>query len=730
MSSPKVASSSPAVLSTESQKNQLLEAISIPVTPVKRTSAYGWRIVWALLVMLAMIAGYGLIVTFLLAVFIRSCISGLTNYGSLLGFVFAGLPGFISLAVLVALLKPLFAKRDDDSFGFELQSPHEPLFFDFVSRLCRSVGAPPPASIVVDVAVNASAGYMRGLFDNRLRLTIGLPLVLGLDMRQLAGIMAHEFGHFRQVGGMKATYAIRSINQWFVEATFQRDFVDHQLAEWAQKSDLRFGWIIWLAQAAIYVARFLLMILIFLGHFFCAKLLREMEFEADRVETRLVGTRTFARTCRDMRMIELSHLGALNELDRYRRESRLPDNWPALIASLTSRIDAEKFREMEKKLLEVKTEWDDSHPSDRDRIENAAREQAEGTFTVELPATTLFTDFNGLARVVTLKWYQQLFGPKYDPKNIQDTSKLVEARKVEVTQGEGALRFILEQFCHLHTFYLPRFALGEAIESAQYKTNTQSRRDKLLKDVRGYAATRKKEEEWRENFVKVAVSRRLIEAGFDLSQNSALFPAKTLFQIQHRAAELGQEEKRLKSELKGFRQMLGYRLMDALEFLRAEKILTQIGEPKDVVADVKGILRALHCVINNMTVFEQSSLEHRVLAIQLMIAENHQDNDLFQSINQTSQRIQGLFETISFQCANISFPFDHGKGKISLAAFLLPERPNGEDVIAVLGALDDMEENLERFMKQSLGRLGSLAEKVESAFGFKPLETPPECKMS
>ncbi len=54
--------------------------------------------------------------------------------------------------------------------------------------------------------VNASAGLRRGLlslFSHDLVLTIGLPLVQGLSLREFTAVLAHEFGHFRQGGGME-----------------------------------------------------------------------------------------------------------------------------------------------------------------------------------------------------------------------------------------------------------------------------------------------------------------------------------------------------------------------------------------------------------------------------------------------------------------------------------------------------------------------------------------------
>src|SRR5206468_1593590 len=75
----------------------------------------------------------------------------------------------------------------------------EPRLFAFVDRLCAAQGAPAPRQIRVDTDVNASAALRHGLislFRDDLTLTIGLPLARAMTLRELTGVLAHEFGHF------------------------------------------------------------------------------------------------------------------------------------------------------------------------------------------------------------------------------------------------------------------------------------------------------------------------------------------------------------------------------------------------------------------------------------------------------------------------------------------------------------------------------------------------------
>jgi hypothetical protein len=67
------------------------------------------------------------------------------------------------------------------------------------------------------------------MFGNDLVLTIGMPLVAGMSLRQFAGVLAHEFGHFSQGAGMRLSFIIRSINLWFMRVVYERDDWDERL---------------------------------------------------------------------------------------------------------------------------------------------------------------------------------------------------------------------------------------------------------------------------------------------------------------------------------------------------------------------------------------------------------------------------------------------------------------------------------------------------------------------
>ena len=308
------------------------------------------------------------------------------------------------------MVKPFFARRQKPPQPYTLGRDAEPLFRDFVNRICAKVGSPPPTEIHLACDVNASASFRRGflsMFGNDLVLTVGMPLFAGLTAQQLAGVIAHEFGHFTQGAAMRLSYLIRRVNFWFARVVFERDSWDATLDEWQASSESWGAIIIFCARAGVGLSRMLLRVLMLAGHAISSLLMRQMEFDADRCEIALAGSEAFEQT-----MLRMSELGAVtgklyNEMSKtWKTSHRLPDNVPVLIAHHAGSIDSEDRLAISAEMFKAKTGWLDTHPAPVDRV-NAARAAAQpGIFTEEMPAQDLLENFRPLSRIATLAHYE------------------------------------------------------------------------------------------------------------------------------------------------------------------------------------------------------------------------------------------------------------------------------------------------------------------------------------
>jgi hypothetical protein len=161
-------------------------------------------------------------------------------------------PMVVGGLLVLFMIKPLFVRRAYYIKPSKIEPQDESLLFAFVQKLCDRVGAPMPSEIHLDINVNASASFRRGvlsIFANDLVLTIGLPLSAGLNLHQFAGVLAHEFGHFAQTTGMRLTYIIRSINLWFERVVYEEDEWDERIRRWSRDWDFRIGVVLLVARA-------------------------------------------------------------------------------------------------------------------------------------------------------------------------------------------------------------------------------------------------------------------------------------------------------------------------------------------------------------------------------------------------------------------------------------------------------------------------------------------------
>ena len=215
------------------------------------------------------------------------------------------------------MIKPLFAPRPKEAPRYSLDPATEPRLFQFVERLCRTVRAPIPRRIDLDTQVNASASFRRGfvsMLGSDTVLTIGLPLVSGMTLRQLTGVLAHEFGHFAQGSGMRVTYVIRSVNAWFARVVYERDAWDQKLADWSAQAGRELALVMWACRLLVWLARRVLWALMWAGHFVSCFMLRQMEYDADRYEARVAGSETFAETADRLLVLSLAGQGAHSDL--------------------------------------------------------------------------------------------------------------------------------------------------------------------------------------------------------------------------------------------------------------------------------------------------------------------------------------------------------------------------------------------------------------------------------
>jgi len=363
----------------------------------------------------------------------------------LLKFLFYVAPLIAGLVVLFFLFKPLLARPPKQPQPLALNPADNPLLYAFISKICDAVGAPAPRRIDLNCQLNAAAGFRRGfwsLFSNDLVLVIGLPLAGNLTARELAGVIAHEFGHFTQGAGMRLSYVILAINDWFARVAYERDEWDVALEQWAQETDDgRAALLVWTVQLSVWLSRLVLKTLLYTGHIIGGFMLRQMEYDADACQIQLVGSATMEATHRKIATLAVAEAVARKQiLALWKERGQLPDNLCEVLRQAHEQLPAEARQRIEDTLGLHRATLFSSHPSPGDRIRRARQAAAPGIFHDDRPASTLFASFHHPARFVTLLYYT-------DDLGIPITADMVLHVETGETQADlDSLKAQLEQY--------------------------------------------------------------------------------------------------------------------------------------------------------------------------------------------------------------------------------------------------------------------------------------------
>jgi hypothetical protein len=184
-------------------------------------------------------------------------------------------PLFLGIVITLFLVRPIFARRPPPPPSQAITLEEHPRLFQFIGAICQEVGCRPPACVEVNCAVNASVRFRQGwasLKEGDLALTIGLPLVAGLPAQHLGGIIAHEFGHFRQEAGLRLTFVVRTISAWLWRIVHERDQLDESLRESARDSHMFIAIPLYLGHFGITLTRHFLRLLMLMGNAACCRL--------------------------------------------------------------------------------------------------------------------------------------------------------------------------------------------------------------------------------------------------------------------------------------------------------------------------------------------------------------------------------------------------------------------------------------------------------------------------
>ncbi|MCI0356915.1 MAG: hypothetical protein L0211_00315 [Planctomycetaceae bacterium] len=308
---------------------------------------------------------------------------------------------------LLCLLRPLFMPQQRPHKEYALQEAQAPALVELIAQIAKRLDAPPPAAIQVECSPRLAIDRAGR------KLTIGLGLVAGLTVQQLAGLIAGLVAQNRRSAPSGQTNLIRAINGWLWRSVYQADRFERWITRVNLRPGIHLGRLVLPLRPLSFLARAALWIPMFIGNTVAAALVRRTEFDADVCSARLVGKQTFAQNIQWVKIIEYTWEGILPELAFLYKEQCLPDSLPHELAARLREITPELATALIQSVIKAEEIPFDSRPSDEERLSVVAAEPASGAMKCPLPASALWTDFGKLARDTSFDYYSAAFGAQH-----------------------------------------------------------------------------------------------------------------------------------------------------------------------------------------------------------------------------------------------------------------------------------------------------------------------------
>lgn len=229
------------------------------------------RLVWRAALAVVLMLGF-----YLVALAVIAALVVLPLLASRVSAGMAGQVGLFCVVGLYGVVRALLPRRDRfEPPGPRLTPDAQPRLFAEIRRVAAEVRQAEPAEVYLVPDVNAWVGHRGGLMGlgSRRVMGLGLPLLQVLTVRELRGVIAHEFGHFH--GGDVA------IGPWVYKTSAALMRMVSELHDHSEALTLPFVWY---------------------GNLFfrlTQAVSRHQEVLADRLATGVVGLRAFASGLRE-----------------------------------------------------------------------------------------------------------------------------------------------------------------------------------------------------------------------------------------------------------------------------------------------------------------------------------------------------------------------------------------------------------------------------------------------
>lgn len=503
---------------------------------------------------------------------------------------------------------------------------------------------------------------------------------------------------------MRLTYVIRRINAWFARVVFERDAWDVRLARYAGAAPWQAGLLLHGARACVWVTRRILWALMHVGHGISCFMLRQMEYDADSYEAKLVGGEVFETTITRLRVLSVATHLAYEDVQQYWGNRRLPANLLLLIESKSTSLPKEIHRKITTVDPAEKTGWFNTHPCDADRIRAVRQLNEKGIFHATAPATRLFSDFAGLSQAATRHQYEKHFELEFTDQDLISADEL-SRESIEHSEADVVIeRYYGAVNPGLHPLLIERHlpSPGEPAAWRAACTEIDGQREQAAKISAACVERLERRHKLQSAYYLAMANFEFPPADFGLPDRAAsVDELRAAAEAALRENETAIEEQLV--QLEPFFAVLRRRIGLALA-MAAEENVALIPALVAVGAEMKQAL-VMAARLSALTVLAENRHNHPDTL--------HVDHEAFKLASDVQRDVLQTWERLG----GLVFPFAHPRGSLTIANYLQVGQSTEstwqsvhEGGLVHVNRLIDLHHRL-------LGRVLALADRAEKALG-------------
>lgn len=633
---------------------------------------------------------------------------------SILALLAHALPLVLFALIALFLLKPLIGARPKQSSVVRREDA--PDLYDFVDHVFAMNRAPTAAQIVLDHSAEVEVelfGGLKGLFDPKLKVTIGLPLLAGADTSQLAGLLAHDGAYFRRQFGLRQHWFIRSLTGRLVSAAHFPDRLDNQLARWSPTSPLlqrtRERLRTWLPVSKKIPALFLAIVSPTVQRH-----LATLRYRVDADAVEVCGVDNFRKGLEASRLIAYTrkHLG--EKIQEWHEKGWFADDMATVAAGLQDAM--QEARKVQVLNIHNRTQQQLSPlPSDKERLAAIATLEHDGDPLVSCsqPARLLLPDFAGIDRHMSLALLRNDFDIPATPDRLLPFKYLKEP----LAPKNREQKTVHNYFGDIFTPDLQMKPISDPDwDEAKYITIAWKEAVLGMSRLgqRGKAAIQQyRQAELDRQYAYQGVL--LHEAGLDLPPSALAIEAKNLDQVHELCREAEGEREQAVGVLMPYSNRVIKRLSAALALFQLDESVPHIPHCRKLAAEAGRLLAAQNRLATIAPHLHH--LQEHIYALELLLSLNRGKEKLRnERIDQELADLNQWISAIEVALKSVGMPIGLEGRDLPIITWAERGAPQRDDVESRLRLAGQLHQRLRELQYSVLSRMVGLAIKAERAW--------------